>query len=59
MNPESAWFVGDTIEEDIAGAIAAGLRPFLLSKTPSPPLNSNVSVARDWIEFKRLYEATH
>lgn len=60
MNPESAWFVGDTMEEDIVGAVAAGLQPFLLSKIPSQqPLSSKVPVARDWIEFKGLYEATH
>lgn len=58
MNPERAWFVGDTMEEDIAGAIAAGLRPILFSKNlRQQPPHELASAVRDWNEFKGLYEA--
>lgn len=32
---ESAWHVGDSVEEDIAGALAAGVRPVLLARGAS------------------------
>lgn len=52
------WFVGDTIDEDIAGAFAAGLQPILSSddatlESPAP----TVPAVRTWAEFMSLYTA--
>ena len=57
--PEHTWFVGDTVEEDITGALAAGLRPVLLSTDMTPRLpRPSIPVARDWAEFMALYIQT-
>jgi HAD superfamily hydrolase (TIGR01509 family) len=57
--PEHTWFVGDTVDEDITGALAAGVKPILLSPngTPRSP-GPNVAVIRDWAEFTALYIQT-
>jgi FMN phosphatase YigB (HAD superfamily) len=55
---DRTWFVGDTIDEDIAGAIAAGLQPILfLSKVTSGLAGPTVPVVRNWAEFMSLYTA--
>jgi FMN phosphatase YigB (HAD superfamily) len=58
--PEHTWFVGDTMDEDITGALAAGVQPILLSANATPPRSPgpNVPVIRDWAEFTALYVQT-
>jgi putative hydrolase of the HAD superfamily len=34
---EAAWHVGDTVDADVAGALAAGLRPILIARDGQPP----------------------
>jgi FMN phosphatase YigB (HAD superfamily) len=50
------WFVGDTFDEDIVGAIAVGLQPvWLTSGRAVDRPNVHVPVVRDWSEFLTLY----
>lgn len=54
-----SWFVGDTLEEDMAGALAVGLRPIWFAHGAPPELSSHsVTVVRDWGEFLDLYAST-
>ena len=48
------WFVGDTFEEDIVGARAAGLQPIWFTASP-PESDPGVPVVQNWSEFLRLY----
>ncbi len=50
------WFVGDTFDEDIVGAITVGLQPVWLTsgRTVDRP-SVDVPVVRDWSEFLTLY----
>jgi FMN phosphatase YigB (HAD superfamily) len=52
------WFVGDTFDEDIVGAIAVGLQPVWLTsgRTADRP-GVGVPVVRDWSEFLTLYSS--
>jgi HAD superfamily hydrolase (TIGR01509 family) len=54
--PYDTWFVGDTLDEDIAGAINVGLTGFLLQPAPSERDRSNGQhVVRRWQEFADAY----
>jgi phosphoglycolate phosphatase-like HAD superfamily hydrolase len=50
------WFVGDTFDEDIVGAKAAGLQPIWFSN--GAPVDSGIdhlAVVRDWTQFLDFY----
>jgi HAD superfamily hydrolase (TIGR01509 family) len=49
------WFVGDTLEEDIAGARAGGLQPIWLKPHAPEASPLDVPTVRDWREFMELY----
>ena len=52
------WFVGDTFNEDIVGALAVGLQPVWLADDRERPHTApNVLVVRDWSEFFTLYSS--
>jgi HAD superfamily hydrolase (TIGR01549 family) len=52
-----AWFVGDTFDEDVAGALNAGLTVFWLSQTEGVhPLPMGCHVLRSWSEFLTVYD---
>jgi len=56
---QETWFVGDTLDEDIAGAAIVGLTSFLLSAKPLPngaPVGCRV--VADWAEFYAVYAGT-
>lgn len=38
--PEDAWMVGDTVDTDVEGGLAAGLRAVLVARTDTPGLGS-------------------
>ena len=49
---QETWFVGDTLDEDIAGAAIAGLTCCLLSARPLPNgTPEGCRVVADWEEF--------
>jgi HAD superfamily hydrolase (TIGR01509 family) len=53
------WFVGDTLTEDVAGALGAGLPPVWFSHGDTavrPP--DDVPVVHAWSDFLMLYRAT-
>jgi len=50
-----AWFVGDTLEEDVAGARAAGLRPIWMTSQPSHASSVELLMVRNWKELGALY----
>ena len=53
------WFVGDTFDEDIVGATAAGLRPIWFSSAGVANESSRqVPVVRNWSEFLALYTSS-
>jgi HAD superfamily hydrolase (TIGR01509 family) len=53
-----AWFVGDTFDEDIVGAKAAGMQPIWLPRVAPPnETDSGVPVVKSWIEFLDLYSS--
>lgn len=54
---DRAWFVGDTLGEDIAGAEAAGLRPIWLSDRGEMPVPVAATRVRDWASLGHLYAA--
>jgi len=50
------WFVGDTFEEDIVGAKAAGLQPIWFSNgAPVDSVIDHLAVVRDWTQFLDFY----
>ena len=52
-----AWFVGDTLDEDVAGALNAGLTVFWLSQTDGVHhLPTGCRVLRSWSEFLAVYD---
>jgi putative hydrolase of the HAD superfamily len=55
--PERAWHVGDSVDADVAGALAAGVRPVLLARGAAPrePL-AGVTVVRSLTEVPGLAE---
>ena len=60
VTAETAWFVGDTVDEDIAGASHVGLTPFLLQRADAPRGRAKgYRVVRSWEELYDVYvEAT-
>jgi HAD superfamily hydrolase (TIGR01549 family) len=54
--PEHAWFIGDTFDEDVVGALDAGLTTFWLSQTEGvhPPMGCHV--LRSWSQFLSAYD---
>ena len=55
VSAERAWHVGDGLEEDVAGALAAGIRPVLIARHGSPPperLPPGVSVIASLAELE-------
>lgn len=59
VSAERAWFVGDTPEEDIAGATAVGLTCFLLRpRTAVGLVTEDCHILADWAEFYTTYMAT-
>jgi putative hydrolase of the HAD superfamily len=44
--PRDAWHVGDDVEADVEGALAAGIRPVLLARAADPPALDGVPVIR-------------
>ena len=59
VEPDHAWFVGDTLTEDMAGAAAAGLQPIWLRSLleEPPPAEPEIQVD-DWSVLARLYDAS-
>ena len=50
------WFVGDTPDEDIAGAIAVGLPAFLLQTAHAPVEHTDgFRILRNWTDFVSAY----
>lgn len=43
---EDAWHVGDSVEADVEGALAAGIRPVLLARDGAPAAPDGVPVIR-------------
>ena len=55
VSAADAWFVGDTREEDVAGALAAGLQPIWLSRQASQAATDQIPLVQDWRGFAALY----
>jgi FMN phosphatase YigB (HAD superfamily) len=54
---DTVWFIGDTVDEDILGASAAGLQPFWFSPALSDDtVMAGVPIVRDWADFLAVYE---
>lgn len=54
---EHTWYVGDTFEEDIEGALMAGLVPFWLRAGPADrDVDLPVRRLHDWTDLASLYE---
>ncbi len=49
--PEDTWHVGDTPEADVAGALAAGLRPILIARDENPGPLDGVTTVRSLAEL--------
>jgi len=58
VRAQTTWFVGDTFNEDIVGALAVGLQPvWLAGDRELPRAAPTVLVVRDWSEFLTLYSS--
>ena len=53
----AAWHVGDSVEADVEGARAAGIRPVLIRRAGARPALGGVPVIRDLAELPRLLSA--
>lgn len=53
---DDAWHVGDTVEADVEGALAAGLRPVLIVREGSRPRLDGVEVIETLAELLPLIE---
>ena len=54
--PSETWFVGDTLNEDIDGALRAGLQPVWITHgLETTALPFDVPVVHSWPEFLTLY----
>jgi putative hydrolase of the HAD superfamily len=51
---EDVWFVGDTLDKDVRGAAAVGMKPVWFGGPPAPPFSC--AVARDWAQFLELWK---
>jgi putative hydrolase of the HAD superfamily len=49
--PEDTWHVGDTPEADVAGALAAGIRPILIARDENPGSLDGVTTVRSLAEL--------
>jgi putative hydrolase of the HAD superfamily len=55
VGAEAAWHVGDSVEADVAGALAAGIRPVLLARDgPAGGVPPGVPAIASLIELPRL-----
>jgi HAD superfamily hydrolase (TIGR01549 family) len=55
--PEHAWFIGDTFDEDVAGALNAGLAVFWLTSTGEASHQAaGYRVLRSWSSFLAVYD---
>jgi len=58
VRADEAWFIGDTVDEDVAGALSVGLHPILFASGAAshlarlPPM---VPVVQNWAEFLDVY----
>ena len=50
------WFVGDSLEKDVRGAEAVGMRPIRFGGPPGPP--SSCPAVRDWAMFLELWKSS-
>jgi len=50
----AAWHVGDSVEADVEGALAAGIRPVLICRAGEPPALDGVPVIRGLDALPRL-----
>jgi len=53
-----AWHVGDSVEADVEGALAAGIRPVLICREGEPPALDGVPVIRGLDALPRLIAAS-
>jgi len=53
-----AWHVGDDVEADVAGALAAGIRPVLIARAGEPPPLDGVPVIRSLSALPQLVART-
>jgi putative hydrolase of the HAD superfamily len=52
---DAAWHVGDSLEADVAGAFAAGVRPVLIARGGRPPeVPAGVPVVASLAELPRI-----
>jgi FMN phosphatase YigB (HAD superfamily) len=59
QSAHATWYVGDTFDEDIEGALGVGLEPIWLHDGPvAARLGRAVSIVRDWAEFTSLYDSS-
>jgi len=54
VRAQDAWHVGDSVEADVEGALAAGIRPVLIRRHGEPPALGGVPVIRSLQELPRL-----
>jgi putative hydrolase of the HAD superfamily len=54
VRASDAWHVGDSLEADVEGAVAAGIRPVLIRRDGERPAPAGVPVIRDLRELPRL-----
>jgi putative hydrolase of the HAD superfamily len=52
--PGDAWHVGDDVEADVEGALAAGIRPVLLARDGDPPVLDGVPLIRSLAQLPAL-----
>jgi putative hydrolase of the HAD superfamily len=55
--PGDAWHVGDDVEADVEGALAAGIRPVLLARAGDPPALDGVPVITSLAALPELLAA--
>lgn len=57
--PDRTWFVGDTLAEDVDGAMAVGLTPIWFhGEVTASKRSERVVEVSDWAELLRAYDAT-
>ncbi len=53
----STWFIGDSWENDILGAVQVGMSAIWLSRLDAPDPDVPLSRFGDWQEFVRLFQS--
>ena len=53
VSAADAWFVGDRLDVDVAGAAAAGMQPIWMTSSAA---HDGVVTVRDWAGFLALYQ---